>query len=244
MLNRFQLPVGSLVWLTPIKTAELTERLLAMAVNIQRPDRWSYSTLGSKTSGLPTDTQNESRLTGPWAAAPVRFCMSTWVLRVTIRWLGPTAPCVSGGMEVLASPKAAKLAAGDGEASSGAGGAAVESSARGSSVPRTPPGTRKRPGPGMGAWCSLRAGACAGCWACRRANSVKFTTARAVWVPRTPPRCAIPGTLRAHAMMSVSTGVDRMMCSAPSALIQRGLDHYRHPFGRAAGAYHLEIDLV
>src|ERR1043165_4015465 len=54
--------------------------------------------------------------------------MRTWLLSVTIRWLGPTAPSVSGVLSLPISPRAAKLADNSGE---GIDGVAMLAAAKG-----------------------------------------------------------------------------------------------------------------
>src|SRR5580765_7690896 len=57
------------------------------------------------------------------SVAPERPWMLTWLLRVTIKWLGPTAPWVAGKAFRPSSAKARKVAEGEGE-----GNAALERS--------------------------------------------------------------------------------------------------------------------
>ena len=58
-------------------------------------------------------------MTGAASDPPLRFWNRTWLLRLTIRWLGPTAPCVSGGMTVLGSLRPMKPPARPGDGASG-----------------------------------------------------------------------------------------------------------------------------
>src|SRR5882762_8640481 len=72
--------------------------------------------------------------------------MRTCVLRTVMRWLGPTAPWVSGGIAVVSSAKARKLLAGAGE--SGAGPASACAAALESREGDTPSAGSRGPGTG------------------------------------------------------------------------------------------------
>src|SRR5712672_2510102 len=114
--------------------------------------------------------------------------MSICVLRTVIRWLGPTAPWVSGGITVLLSGRARKLVAGAGERGAGpasSGAAALELSRGGDTLS---PGSF---GPGIGEWMTLGVLGASGASASRRARSVKLTVA---FRPATPaiPACGSP----------------------------------------------------
>src|SRR6266545_4992796 len=83
----------------------------SQAVKIQRLLKGSYRTLGSKAP-LPPFTADQKVLRATrlnWL--PLLFWIRTSLLTATMRWLGPTVPSVSGGMTVLLSSMAWKLAA-------------------------------------------------------------------------------------------------------------------------------------
>src|SRR6185503_7894613 len=94
------------------------EELLApgfdKAVVIQRCAARSYRTRGSYTLEFPVVPQNAFR-DRVCRAPPLRSCTRTWLASVTIKWLGPTAPWVSGLKTVSSSGTASKLAEGDGD---------------------------------------------------------------------------------------------------------------------------------
>src|SRR5258707_800454 len=115
--------------------------------------------------------------------------MRTWLLSVTIRWLGPTAPSVSGVLSVPSSPTAAKLADNSGE---GIDGVAMLAAAKGlfwASMPRASDllsmgvgGDRRTLFTGLRigrGFFGTRTGACV----CCRANSEKSAESLAVAVP-------------------------------------------------------------